>query len=166
MKLGEQWVVTTASSRPNKSLPWHKPHQQILSDCSTAGDFSFCMWNVKQPMQRNLLMEKQVFSDSVNKATSSWIAGFFLLQWSRSTKLNYGKVLASFAIFNQNIWTSFLYKVQRTKRSKDWCDIILVSVINDQTLCHYKLTAQRKHWTFSFLFFFFTNVDFKGFIRF
>lgn len=42
--------------------------------------------NEKQPMQRNLLMEQQVFSDSVNKATSSWIAGFFRLQGSGFTK--------------------------------------------------------------------------------
>lgn len=34
-------------------------------------------------MQRNLLIEKQVFSDSVNKASSAWIAGFFQLEGSQ-----------------------------------------------------------------------------------
>lgn len=79
------------STYPNYSVSRHKPHQQILSNCLTAGDFFVHISNEKQLMQRNLLMQQQVYSDSVNKATSSWMAGFFLLQGSQFTKQAKGK---------------------------------------------------------------------------
>lgn len=80
----ETIATALSPSTQNLTASWHRPHQQILFTCRW---FLIPICNKRQPMLRNLLMEQQFFSDSVNKATSSWIAGFFLLQGSRFTKL-------------------------------------------------------------------------------
>lgn len=82
-----------------------------------------CCWFLRSCWQqiksnwckRNLLMEQQLFSDTVNKATSSWIAAVGELN---PLTLSYGKIPPSRCIFPQNILVWLMW-VHRTKKGKD-----------------------------------------------
>ena len=68
--------VTTTPSPPSLTTQFHYTNP-ISKSSETAQLPPIVSFSEKPMMQRNLLMEQQVCSDSVNKATSSWIAGFF-----------------------------------------------------------------------------------------
>lgn len=69
------------------SVSVQKPHQQLIRMLQRA-NARFLFIHGRKSNRCNLLMEQQLFSDSVNKATSSWIASFTVLPPAGLNSLN------------------------------------------------------------------------------